>query len=80
MAGSQDHNSREDLELPMWPWLHIGPYMSLVLCLCVLVSYPSKGIIILHRSPTGFFQLFREAEKYVKQVKVGDSPANTINS
>lgn len=51
MPGSQGHDPREDLEFTMWPWLLIGPYMNLVLCPWVQVPCPSKGTIILCRSP-----------------------------
>lgn len=37
-------------ELLMWPWLLIGPYMNLVMGLCVQVSCPSKGTLIPHET------------------------------
>lgn len=41
----------EDAELLMWPWLLIGPYMNLVMYLCVQVSCPSKGTLIPRGAP-----------------------------
>lgn len=40
------NDSSEDMELLVWPWLLTGPYMILVVCLCIQVFCPSKGTLI----------------------------------